>query len=142
MPKNIYNIFVDTNVLIGYYVGNDADRRCLDYLYKMNGIRLFISALSIAQLVSVFQKRKSDEEIRRIVASLMAKFEVLSFTDMDVSDALSLSGTDIEDNIQYIISCKMNCALFITNNKKDYVGFFDIEVLLPSRVVSFIRIRR
>jgi predicted nucleic acid-binding protein len=134
MPNNPYNIFVDTNVLIGAYLGNKEDARCLKRLSDVDGKRLFISILSVAQLVSVFQKRKSNTEIVDIVHLLQAKFNILTFTEDDLNKALTLSGTDIEDNIQYVISRKMNCFYFVTNNRKDYVSFFNVDVLLPSNI--------
>jgi len=51
-----------------------------------------------------------------------------------IKEALSLKGTDIEDNIQYALSKKLKCYWFITNNAKDYTSFVDIDVLLPTGV--------
>ena len=57
-------IFVDTNVLVGAWSGNTDDERCLKYLVTLKGKRLYISTLSIAQFVSVFQKKRTVDEIR------------------------------------------------------------------------------
>jgi predicted nucleic acid-binding protein len=134
LKNNIYNIFVDTNVLIGAYLDKEKDKNCLSYLYSLTGKRLFISSLSVAQLVSVFQKKKSNNEIKTIAKQLLAKFTVLSFSDIDIRDAIALKGTDIEDNIQYVISKKHKCLRFITNNVKDYTNFVDIEVIIPQNI--------
>ena len=59
---NPNHIFVDTNVLIGAYSGDSryqTDSDCLHYLYSIVGKRLYISTLSVAQLISVYQKRKT-----------------------------------------------------------------------------------
>ena len=67
---NPNHIFVDTNVLIGGYSGDprfQKDTACLHYLYSLTGKKLYISTLSVAQLISTFQKKKSNDEIRRIV---------------------------------------------------------------------------
>ena len=66
---NPNHIFVDTNVLIGGYSGDPCfqkDAECLHYLFSLKGKRLYISTLSVAQLISTYQKRKSNDEIRRI----------------------------------------------------------------------------
>jgi len=43
-----------------------TDYDCLHYLYSIVGKRLYISSLSVAQLISVYQKRKTNEEIRAV----------------------------------------------------------------------------
>ena len=43
------NIFVDTNVLNGFYLNRETDVRCLKYLFSLKGKKLFISSLSIGQ---------------------------------------------------------------------------------------------
>ncbi|GHT48435.1 hypothetical protein FACS189440_12030 [Bacteroidia bacterium] len=135
MEKNNGNsIFVDTNVLIGAWSNNIMDKNCLKYIFSLTGKHLFISSLSVAQLVSVFQKKKSNEEIRKIVRYLLSKFTVLSFTDKDIKMSIELKGTDIEDNIQYVIGKKQSCFCFVTNNKKDYTNFLDIDVYLPKQI--------
>ena len=56
---NPNHIFVDTNVLVGGYSGDarfQKDADCLHYLYSLTGKRLYISTLSVAQLISMFQK--------------------------------------------------------------------------------------
>ena len=67
---NPNHIFVDTNVLVSGYSGDarfQKDADCLHYLYSLTGKRLYISSLSVAQLISMFQKKKKNEEIVGIV---------------------------------------------------------------------------
>ena len=135
MKLNPYNIFVDTNVLIGAYSGKQEDKKCLDYLYSLKGKYLFISALSVAQLVSVFQKHKTNETIKDIVRSLIAKFNIIEFSQADIENSLHFIFSDMEDNIQYVISKKMKCAYFVTNNRKDYVSF-NLSVIAPRQIRS------
>ncbi len=128
------HIFVDTNVLIGYWSGIDDDCRCIKYLFTLRGKRLYTSSLSIAQFVSVFQKTKPNAEIRKAVNELTAKFNILSFTEKDIADSLEITGLDMEDNIQYVISRKGKCFHFVTNNKKDYTNLTNINVVKPSQI--------
>ena len=131
---NQNNIFVDTNVLIGNFANIQNDKQALKYLYELKGKRLFTSTLAIAQLVSVFQKTKPNEEIKTIVKKIQAKFDLLSFVESDITKAIEISTTDIEDNIQYIIGLKKKCFYFVTNNTKDYRDFADIIVLPPEEI--------
>ena len=71
MTKERFNpnhIFVDTNVFVGGYSGNvrfQKDADCLHYLYSLTGKRLYISTLSVAQLISTFQKKRTFCKLNR-----------------------------------------------------------------------------
>jgi len=134
MKNNPNNVFIDTNVLIGAYFENDTDKKCLQYLYSLKGKRLFISSLSVAQLVSVFQKKKTNKEIKRIVQDLLIKFTVISFTQKDIENAVQFEYSDMEDSIQYEMSRKFKCGVFITNNIKDYRVFTNVSIIKPLKI--------
>ena len=134
---NPNHIFVDTNVLIGGYSGNprfQKDAACLHYLYSLTGKKLYISSLSVAQLISTYQKYKSNEEITNIVRELQHRFNVISFTAKDIDEALKETGADIEDNVQYVLAMKQKCRIIITNNYKDYRLLMWIEATSPEKV--------
>jgi len=134
---NPNHIFVDTNVLIGGYSGDprfQKDAACLHYLYSLTGKKLYISTLSVAQLISIYQKKKSNDEIRRIVRELQHRFNVISFTPKDIDEALNETGADIEDNVQYVLAMKQKCRIIITNNYKDYRLLMWIEATSPEKV--------
>ena len=134
---NPNHIFVDTNVLVGGYSGDakfQKDDDCLHYLFSLTGKRLYISSLSVAQLISVYQKKKSNEEITHVVRDLQHHFNIIDFTAKDIDAALKETGADIEDNVQYVLARKQKCNVIITNNFKDYCLFFNIRVIKPERV--------
>jgi predicted nucleic acid-binding protein len=131
---NENHIFVDTNVLIGYFVKRQKDVAALNYIFSLKGKRLYTSSLSIAQVISILQKKHTNDTIKKFATYLMGKFNIISFVEEDVKTALKLKGTDIEDNIQYALSQKLKCYWFVTNNIKDYTSFLDVDVLLPAKV--------
>ena len=134
---NLNRIFVDTNVLVGGYRGDvrfQKDTDCLHYLYSLTGKRLYVSSLSVAQLISVYQKKKKNDEIVRIVRDLQHRFNIVDFTNRDIDAALIENGGDIEDNVQYVLARKQKCSVIITNNFKDYRLFFNLRVIKPERV--------
>ena len=134
---NLNRIFVDTNVLVGGYSGDvrfQKDADCLHYLYSPTGKRLYVSSLSVAQLISVYQKKKKNDEIVRIVRDLQHRFNIVDFTNRDIDAALIENGGDIEDNVQYVLARKQKCSVIITNNFKDYRLFFNLRVIKPERV--------
>ncbi len=136
-PFNSNHIFVDTNILVGGYSGDarfQKDANCLHYLYSLTGKRLFISSLSVAQLISVYQKKKKNDEIARIVRELQHRFTVIDFTNSDIDAALVETGADIEDNVQYVLAMKQKCGIIVTNNFKDYRLLLNVRAVRPERV--------
>ncbi|MBR1498116.1 MAG: type II toxin-antitoxin system VapC family toxin [Bacteroidaceae bacterium] len=136
-PFNSNHIFVDTNVLVGGYSGDarfQKDADCLHYLYSLTGKRLYISSLSVAQLISVYQKKKINDEIVRIVRDLQHRFNVIDFTNRDIDASLTETGADIEDNVQFVLARKQKCSIIVTNNYKDYRLFFNVRVVKPDEV--------
>ena len=139
---NPNHIFVDTNVLIGAYSGETRYQTaydCLHYLYSIVGKRLYISSLSVAQLISVYQKRKTNEEIRAVVRELQQRFSIINFTVKDIDAALGQTGVDIEDNIQFVLARKQKCRVIITNNYKDYRLLLGAQIIKPSKVRTIAR---
>ena len=136
-PFNSNHIFVDTNVLVGGYSGDarfQKDADCLHYLYSLTGKRLYISSLCVAQLISVYQKKKINDEIVRIVRDLQHRFNVIDFTNRDIDASLTETGADIEDNVQFVLARKQKCSIIVTNNYKDYRLFFNVRVVKPDEV--------
>ena len=131
---NINHIYVDTNVIIGAFANNENDKNCLQYLFSLKGKKLYISSLSIAQFVAVFQKKTTAEDLLKKVKYLLTKFNIVSFTEKDIQESLSEKSPDFEDNIQFTICRKVKCQHFITNNIKDYSGYFLLNILKPSQV--------
>lgn len=134
---NPNHIFVDTNVLVGGYSGDakfQKDDDCLRYLFSLTGKQLYISSLSVAQLISVYQKKKSNAEITAVVRDLQHRFNIIDFTAKDIDAALKETGADIEDNVQFVLAKKQKCYIVVTNNYKDYRFLQGIEVLRPAKV--------
>lgn len=131
------HIFVDTNVLVGGYSGKSnfqKDADCLHYLFSLTGKKLYISTLSVAQLISMFQKKYTNEEIVKMVRDIQHRFTVIDFTSRDINAALEETGADIEDNVQYVLAKKQKCRIVITNNYKDYRALQGIQVFRPTEV--------
>lgn len=139
---NPNHIFVDTNVIVGAYSGDvrfQSDVDCLHYLYSIVGKRLYASSLSVAQLISIFQKKKTNDEIRGIVRDIMHRFTIVSFTPNDIDEALTETGADIEDNVQFVLARKQKCRVIITNNYKDYRLLLGAQIIKPSKVRTIAR---
>ena len=133
MILNKNHIFVDTNVLNGFYLNRTADVECFRYLFSLKGKRLFISSLSIAQFVAFFQKRFSNDKLIDIIRYLFTKFTVIEFNEQDIQKSLLYNYVDIEDTIQFVVGTKMKCFYFVTNDKH-FSAFWNIKALKPTEI--------
>lgn len=134
---NPNHVFVDTNVLVGGYSGDaryQKDADCLHYLFAQTGKKLYISTLSVALLISMFQKKHTNEEVIGIVHELQHRFTIIDFINHDIDAALVETGADIEDNVQYVLAKKQKCRIVVTNNYKDYRALQGIQVFRPTEI--------
>lgn len=94
-----------------------------------------MSSLSIAQFVATFQRRKiDDKEIRKHVKYLLAKFNIINFTENDINESLDFRDGDMEDAIQFVLGKKMRCFYYVTNNTKDYNKIKNIKVINSKKI--------
>ena len=133
MILNKNHIFVDTNVLNGVYLNRTADVECFKYLFSLKGKKLFISSLSMGQVVAFFHKKFTNDKLKDIVRYLFTKFTVIEFGEQDIEKSLHYNYADLEDTIQYVIGTKMKCFYFITNDKHFSI-FRNIRALKPSEI--------
>ena len=89
-----------------------------------------MSSLSVAQLVSLFQKRKAEkDDIVAYVRGILAKANVVEFSEHDIESSLLINGDDLEDNMQCAVARKVKCGILITQNKKDYENYLHVDIV-------------
>lgn len=89
----------------------------VELLLKKNGLT---RRQLVEELVGFWAASWKNDEIVRIVRELQHRFNVIDFTNRDIDAALVETGTDIEDNVQYVLAMKQKCGIIVTNNYKDY----------------------
>ena len=138
-----YRIYVDTNVLVDYYTGQNDAIACLKYLFATSRREnLFTSSLALVQTASQLQKKNTQRNRKAVTRDktieylefISAKFTIIDLTQKDISDSFPLKNNDVEDNVHYIISKKLKCNRIITRNTKDYALFYDVEALSPDNI--------
>jgi len=144
MPSKIeYRIYVDTNVLVDYYTGQDDAVSCLKYLFATSRKEnLFTSSLALVQTASQLQKKNTQRNRKAVprdktieyLEFIFNKFTIIDLTQKDIVAGLLLKNNDIEDNVHYIVSKKLKCNRIITRNTKDYALFYDVEALSPDNI--------
>ena len=138
MSSKITRIYVDTNVLINYCTGKSDDVSALKYVFsKRRKETLFTSSLAVVQTITKLQsgskqyKREaySREKTITTLNEILPKFTVLDLSLPDIKEGFNRLNSDIEDSIHYVLSQKMKCDAILTNNRKDFVFFKDIDTL-------------
>ncbi|MBO7439067.1 MAG: type II toxin-antitoxin system VapC family toxin [Bacteroidales bacterium] len=146
----IVSVYLDTNVLMNYCSQQSEEIKIAKYLtdvrYENN---LYISALSVAQTVSLIQsrKKKSKEEKRFEIDRLqefVKKFTIISLTEKEIANSFEIYNShsdfvDIEDVIQYSIAKKVKCDAIITHNKSDFAAFVGNDVKIIDAYLSLIK---
>ena len=146
----IVSVYLDTNVLMNYCSQQNEEIKIVKYLtdvrYENN---LYISALSVAQTVSLIQsrKKKSKEEKRFEIdrlQELVKKFTIISLTEKEIANSFEIYNShsdfvDIEDVIQYSIAKKVKCDAIITHNKSDFAAFVGNDVKIIDAYLSLIK---
>ena len=143
MDENI-KIYLDTNVIFNYCVDVQKDTAIINYLTKVRQKEnLFVSALSVIQIVSIIQsrnnkkfptekKRSAIDNLRKIVK----KITVARLEEKDVEKTLTYDDNeyDLEDVVHYCVLKKLNCNAIITNNVSDFSQFKKNINVLPTHL--------
>lgn len=132
MKSNENHIFIDTNIIVGAFSEGKEfadERRCWNYLTSLVGKKLYISSLSVAQFISIFQHHKINRNLlRKYVNNILTKTNIIDFTKGDIETSLKMKESDLEDNIQYVLAKKLKCGVFFTQNKKHYKDYMYTDV--------------
>lgn len=132
-------IFIDTNVLIGYFRNQTADVNAMEYMFRLKDFELYTSALAISQTISTLQGKRKDSAYRQkitdYITAMMNKINVIGLSAADIHKALSLHNVDIEDNIQFTTGEKQRCYIYVTNNQKDF-KYNNVLIVTPRYIRS------
>ncbi len=122
--KKFRRIYIDTNVLIGYFRNVKADVLAMEYMFKLHDYELYTSTLAISQTISTLQGKRKDKAYRQqiieFIKRLTHKVKLIGFASGDIDEALAMDNVDLEDNIQFVLGQKMSCYTYVTNNIKDF----------------------
>ena len=147
MKNNENHIFVDTNCLISYLAdkynlrknSNEDNIKALHFLLGMNGKKLYISSLSIAQVTATLQKKIGTDNMVKEISQLVHRFNIVEFNENDIKAAINCElARDIEDLYQYEMSQKVKCFYVMTNNLSDFSSLANIVAFSPAKVRKII----
>ena len=148
MKSKSIRIYVDTNVLVNYCTGQQADVDALTYIFsKRRRETLFTSSLAIVQTITQLQKsNKSRKALDRasvveLMNKLMAKFSVIDLSKNDLNKGFAYENRDVEDSIHYALCEKLKCDTILTNNLSDFDYFKKIKKISPAMGLTLIKMK-
>jgi predicted nucleic acid-binding protein len=148
MKSKSIKIYVDTNVLVNYCTGQQADVDALTYIFsKRRRETLFTSSLAIVQTITQLQKSNKSRKafdrasVVELMNKLMAKFSVIDLSKNDLSRGFAYENKDVEDSIHYVLCEKLKCDTILTNNLSDFDYFKKIKKISPAMGLTLIKMK-
>ena len=117
-------LFIDTNIVIDLLGKREPfyeDAAKLFSLADRGKVKLYLSALTIANANYVLSKLRSAKEARVILQKFKILFEVLELSDKIIELSLNDdSFQDFEDGLQYYTALENEIEIVITRNLKNF----------------------
>ena len=116
-------VFIDTNIVLDLLQKRDefySDAQDLSTLADKKELKLYVSALTIANTHYLLSKFYNSNESKKILLKFKVLVEVLSVDDKIIDLSLASDFNDFEDGIQYYTAMENNIELILTRNKKDF----------------------
>lgn len=116
-------VFVDTDVVLDLLGERDPFYRSAAILFSLadkKEIKLFVSALSLANTHFVLRRKFNDQEVRKILLGFKVLVTVLPVDDKAIELALASNFSDFEDAIQYYTAIENSMKTIVTRNLKDF----------------------
>ncbi len=95
-------------------------------LAEQKEITAFISSTSVTDIYYVCRKHAGKEKARAFISDILDTFNLADIDESGFRAAINSDIDDFEDAVQYVISQKANCTLFITRNKSDFANKPDV----------------
>lgn len=133
------HLFLDTNVIVDML----ADREgCDDMVYllsleKEGKIRLSTSVLSYANILYIM-RRSDKSQVKLNLLKLLEQIYALPMDCQQLTEALDMDASDVEDSIQYRCALAAGCDFILTRNLKHYRGFdcSQVTILSPQQYIA------
>lgn len=131
------HVFVDTDIILDLLASRQPFYAHSARLFSLadNGkIRLYVSALSFANLNYLLSRQYSASQSRKKLLAFKTLVTVLPVSDKIVELSLSSDFKDFEDALQYHTAIEHKISLILTRNLKDY-KFASISVMTAEQFI-------
>lgn len=117
------SIFIDTNIildLLAHRMPFYTEAAKLFSLADKKKVKLYISALCLADINYILSKQIPEMKVRKILRKFKVLVNVLPLDDKITDLALNSEFRDFEDAIQYYTAIENDQDLIITRNQPDF----------------------
>jgi len=116
-------VFVDTDIIYDLLAKRDPYYQPAAKLFTTadeGKIKIFISALSIANIHYLLSKQLSSQKAKLALRKLRLVVHILPLNDKIIDLALNSEFSDFEDAIQYFCALENDIEILLTRNLRDY----------------------
>ena len=130
---------IDTCIIIDALQNREPfceDAKQIFFAVANKHIAGYISAKSVLDIYYLTHRlTHSDEKTRKILKTLLALFDILDTTHLDIRQALSSEITDYEDAVMCETAKRCDVDCIVTRNKRDYEKS-EIKVYSPNDFID------
>ena len=123
-------VFLDTNILLDYYLNRSGADMAEEVFKKANCGRttLFASTLTFANFAYVLKRLHTREEVYSVLDEIEKLIYALPMNQKQLRASIDAKSKDFEDMLQYQCALAGGCDVILTNNKKDFIGFSQLPL--------------
>ncbi len=131
-------IFLDTNVLLDYYL-NRSGAEAIEKIFILSNagkIVLYASTLTFANFAYVIKRGHSKEEFYSVLNEVERRVYALSMDKKQLRKAIDHPCKDFEDMLQYQCALAGRCDAIITNNRKDFAEYSKLPLFTSAEYIN------
>lgn len=131
-------IFVDTDIVLDLLSGREPHYIYAAELFSLadeDSIKLYVSALTFANVHYILSKQVSAVQSRKLLLKFKTLVHVLPVNDKIIELALASDFHDFEDAIQYNTAIENGASTLLTRNLKDFKKS-DIAILTAQQYLE------
>jgi predicted nucleic acid-binding protein len=117
-------LLIDTNVILDFLLARGEHGELAKSILELatyDGVSEYVSSSAITDIFYVANKQRHNSMgTQEQVEMLLLIIHVLSVTEREIRDALTLRWNDFEDAVQYVTARNNNVDVIITWNTADY----------------------
>lgn len=131
-------VFVDTDVCLDLLAGRKPFHASAQRLFSLadkGKLKIFVSAISFANIDYLLRKQYSGSGSRKILGNFKTLVHVLPVDNKSIDLAIASEFTDFEDAIQNSVAMEHGLNILITRNIKDFKKS-TLQVLSPDSFLA------
>ncbi|HEY7341657.1 MAG TPA: PIN domain-containing protein [Ktedonobacterales bacterium] len=134
-------VLVDTNVVIDWL--NDRkpwvdEARSLWESRETGLTELYLPTSVLTDIFYILRKLIGNDGAKKAIEKCVATFGLLPIDETVIRSALTLPGSDFEDNVQIACTLTYHIDLIVTRNLGDFVHGVTVPVIEPKDIVRYL----